>query len=61
MFYVWTIVYILIFIMGAFYGSFSTLAIYRLPRKLDITHERSFCPNCGHKLGFYFLFLVFFF
>lgn len=44
--------YILIFAMGTIFGSFFTLAVYRIPIKKDITHERSFCPNCNHKLGF---------
>ena len=46
------IFYILIFCMGTVFGSFFTLAVYRIPLGLDITHERSFCPNCEHKLGF---------
>lgn len=46
------ILYILIFIMGTVFGSFFTLAIYRIPKKQDITHTRSYCPNCEHKLGF---------
>ncbi len=41
----------MIFIMGTFFGSFFTLAVYRIPLKKDITHEHSFCPNCNHKLG----------
>lgn len=48
-----TIFYILIFIIGTLFGSFSTLAIYRLPLHEDITHKRSFCPNCNHKLSFW--------
>ena len=44
--------YSLIFIIGTLFGSFATLAVYRLPLKKDIVKERSFCPNCGHKLGF---------
>ena len=47
------IVFILVFIMGTIFGSFLTLAVYRLPLNKDITHERSFCPNCNHKLGFF--------
>ncbi|MGN1269439.1 MAG: prepilin peptidase [Clostridia bacterium] len=47
------ILYILIFCIGALTGSFFTLAIYRIPLKKDITHERSFCPNCNHKLSFF--------
>lgn len=45
--------YIIVFIMGTLFGSFYTLAIYRIPNKLDITHTHSFCPNCKHKLGFF--------
>ncbi len=43
--------YILIFIMGTFFGSFFTLAVYRIPKKQDIVHTHSYCPNCNHKLG----------
>lgn len=46
------ILYIIIFIIGTVFGSFSTLAIYRIPQKKNITTERSFCPNCKHKLNF---------
>ena len=59
------IIYILIFCIGTLFGSFFTLAIYRIPLRQDITHTRSFCPNCNHKLGFWdmipilsYLFLV---
>lgn len=44
--------YIIIFIIGTLFGSFFTLAVYRIPLKKDITHERSYCPNCNHKLSF---------
>ncbi len=46
------ILYIAIFIIGTLFGSFFTLAIYRIPLKQDITHKRSYCPNCNHKLVF---------
>lgn len=46
------IVYIALFCIGTLFGSFFTLAVYRIPLKKDITHERSFCPNCNHKLTF---------
>ena len=49
----------IIFIMGTFFGSFFTLAVYRIPLKKDITHEHSFCPNCNHKLGVFDLVPVF--
>ena len=45
--------YIIIFIMGTLFGSFYTLAVYRIPKKIDIIYTHSFCPNCGHKLGFW--------
>ena len=47
------IFYFLIFCIGAVFGSFFTLAVYRIPLHKDITHERSFCPNCKHKLSFW--------
>lgn len=46
------IIYIVLFCIGTLFGSFFTLAVYRIPLKKDITHERSFCPNCNHKLTF---------
>ena len=51
--------YIMIFLMGTVFGSFFTLAVYRIPLKKDITHERSFCPNCNHKLGFWDMIPIF--
>lgn len=47
------ILYILIFCIGTLFGSFFTLAVYRIPLRQDITHTRSYCPNCNHKLGFW--------
>ena len=46
------ILYLYIFLIGITFGSFFTLAVYRIPLGKDITHTRSFCPNCNHKLGF---------
>ena len=45
--------YIIIFIIGTLFGSFYTLAVYRIPKKIDIVKTHSFCPNCNHKLGFF--------
>ena len=42
----------ILFTIGTLLGSFCTLAVYRIPLGKDITHERSFCPNCNHKLAF---------
>jgi len=51
--------YIIIFIMGITFGSFYTLAVYRIPKGEDITHTHSYCPNCNHKLGILDLIPVF--
>ena len=50
--------YIIIFIIGCFFGSFFTLAVYRIPKKEDILIKHSYCPNCNNKLGFFDLFPV---
>ena len=47
------ILYILVFCIGTLFGSFFTLAVYRIPIGQDITHTRSYCPNCNHKLTFW--------
>lgn len=47
------IIYLFIFIIGTIFGSFFTLAVYRIPLHQDITHERSYCPKCNHKLSFW--------
>ena len=46
------LLYILIYLIGALCGSFIALAVYRIPLKQYITHSRSYCPECKHKLGF---------
>lgn len=53
------IFYTIIFIIGTLFGSFYTLAVYRIPKGEDITHKYSYCPNCNHKLGFLDLIPVF--
>ena len=50
---------IILFIMGTIFGSFYTLATYRIPLNQDITHKNSYCPNCNHKLSFFDLIPVF--
>ncbi len=52
------IFYITIFLIGLLTGSFCTLAIHRLPLHENITHKRSYCPNCKHKLSFWDMFPV---
>ena len=53
------IFYIMIYIIGTLLGSFFTLAIYRIPKKQDITHTRSYCPSCNHRLNFLDLIPIF--
>ena len=52
-------IYLLIFIMGTFFGSFFTLAVHRIPLRQNITHERSYCPKCNHRLEFLDLIPIF--
>jgi len=47
-----TFLYAILFIIGALFGSFYTLAVYRIPKRENITHKHSYCPNCNNKLGF---------
>ena len=44
-------IYIMIFIAGTVFGSFFSLAVYRIPRKENITYVQSHCVKCNHKLG----------
>ena len=46
------ILYMLIFFMGTLFGSFFSLAVYRIPIKQDILYTRSYCPKCNHRLSF---------
>ena len=47
------ILYITMFIMGTLFGSFYTLAVYRIPRGIDIVKTHSFFFFFNHKLGFW--------
>lgn len=47
------IIYTAIFLTGIVFGSFFTLAVYRIPRKENIVYGRSHCTSCNHKLGFW--------
>lgn len=54
-----TILLFFIFITGIYFGSFYTLATYRIPKGENITHKHSYCPNCNHKLGAFDLIPIF--
>lgn len=45
--------YIIFFIMGTVFGSFLTLATYRLPLGQDIVKKHSYCPKCNNELSFW--------
>ena len=53
------IFYIIIFMIGITFGSFYTLAVYRIPKGEDITHTHSYCPKCNHKLNIFDLIPIF--
>lgn len=53
------IIYTSIFLIGIVFGSFFTLAVYRIPLKENIVYGRSHCTNCNHKLGFFDLIPIF--
>ena len=42
----------LFFFLGAVFGSFANVLIYRMPKKIPFAKERSACTSCGHTLGF---------
>lgn len=40
------------FVVGAFFGSFLNMVIYRLPRRISfLKPSHSICPNCKHPLA----------
>jgi len=48
---IYGVILFFVFAVGAVFGSFLNVLIYRLPLKLDFVKGSSFCPNCNHKLG----------
>ena len=53
------LLFAVLFFIGTVFGSFYTLATYRIPLNQDITHKNSYCPKCNHKLKFLDLIPVF--
>ncbi|MET0155245.1 MAG: prepilin peptidase [Rickettsiales bacterium] len=50
---------VIAFVFGLQFGSFATLASYRIPRGEDIVFTPSRCPSCLHRLGIADLFPLF--
>lgn len=49
----------LLILFGLAFGSFATMASYRLPRGEDLVFKPSFCPSCQHVLSVWDLFPIF--
>lgn len=45
--------YLLIFIIGAIFGSFTNVIIYRIPKKISLLRPSSSCTQCGYHLKWY--------
>ncbi|MCA1933219.1 MAG: prepilin peptidase [Calditerrivibrio sp.] len=45
--------FLIAFILGAIFGSFMNVLIYRLPRSISILFPGSNCPSCGKTIKFY--------
>lgn len=45
--------YVFIFLLGAVFGSFINVVIYRLPRDVSLIWPPSACPSCGERIKFY--------
>jgi leader peptidase (prepilin peptidase)/N-methyltransferase len=45
--------YLLAGTIGGCLGSFANVLIYRLPRDLNISHPRSFCPECETQIRWF--------
>ena len=46
-------IFIIFFIFGSIWGSFSNVCIYRLPIDESVVVNRSYCPGCKKKINWY--------
>jgi len=47
------VIYLLLFIFGSLWGSFSNVCIYRLPNEEGVVKGRSFCPSCKNQINWF--------
>jgi len=45
--------YLLTILLGAIFGSFANVCIYRLPNNKKVSKGRSFCPKCKKKINWF--------
>ena len=45
--------YLILVVLGAVWGSFANVCIYRIPLGKEIVIKRSFCPNCKSKISWF--------
>ena len=45
--------YIIVFIFGSIWGSFSNVCIHRIPENIDVISGRSHCPSCKKLIKWY--------
>ena len=45
--------YIIAFIFGSIWGSFSNVCIHRIPKNMGVIKDRSICPNCQKMIKWY--------
>ena len=45
--------YIIVFILGSIWGSFSNVCIHRLPDNKSVSKGRSYCPSCKKQIRWY--------
>ena len=46
-------VYIIVFIFGSIWGSFSNVCIHRIPYNISVIKGRSHCPSCKKQIRWY--------
>tara|TARA_B100002052_G_scaffold9753_1_gene8133 strand:- start:593 stop:1357 length:765 start_codon:yes stop_codon:yes gene_type:complete len=47
------VLYLAFFVLGSIWGSFSNVCIYRIPNNKSVIINRSYCPKCKNKIGWF--------